>query len=307
MWPNPSWQPMPPMDFTFTLEAPPIENRKGGISFTNIASLLAETILPPIALNGIAQSPRLRSRVISSPIDRQVGYINRSISMSMIDRYKKKGGFIQLLILLETTGSEKREKFLKMIADENPAWESEIKKKMLSLDRILSWNQSYLMEILPRIPFQSIATIIAALPTEKQSILTASLSFQDRKKVEDFLKEKKPAAGEVNSAIMKMMSEIRAMVAGGQLKFEKFDQEMVIPENIEDLLSSGRPMISDKEVEAHFASAPAGTPGAGNGGASSEELTQLRKKLVQLSQENQRLSQENVVLKDKLDQIKKIA
>ena len=41
--------------------------------------------------------------------------------MSMIDRYKKKGGFLQLLNLLETTGGEKREKFLKMIAEENPA------------------------------------------------------------------------------------------------------------------------------------------------------------------------------------------
>jgi hypothetical protein len=228
--------------------------------------------------------------------------------MSMIDRYKKKGGFIQLLILLETTGAEKREKFLKMIADENPAWEVEIKKKMLSMERILTWNQSYLMEILPRIPFQSIAAVISALPAEKQKILSEALSFQERKKVEDFLKEKKPAPGEVNSAIMKFMSEIRAMVAGGQLKFEKFDPDMAIPENIEETLSSGRVPISDKDVAAHFAQAPAGTPGASSaGGASSEELTQLRRKLVQLSQDVQRLTQENTVLRDKLDQIKKIA
>lgn len=230
--------------------------------------------------------------------------------MSMIDRYKKKGGFVQLLNLLETTGTEKREKFLKMIADENPAWESEIKKKMLSIERICGWNQSYLMEIFPRIPFQSIAAIVSVLPPDKQGVFLGALSFADRKKTDDFLKEKKPAPGEVNSAVMKLMSEIRAMVAGGQLKFEKFDPEMVIPENIEDQLSSGRAAVSDKEVEAHFQSASnsgSGSNAAAGGGASSEEMTQLRRKLVQLSQENQKLSQDNHVMKEKLEQIKKIA
>ena len=65
--------------------------------------------------------------------------------MGMLDRYKKKGGFIQLLNLIETTASPKAEKFLKMIGEESPAWEAEIKKKVLSIDRLATWNQSYLM------------------------------------------------------------------------------------------------------------------------------------------------------------------
>lgn len=224
--------------------------------------------------------------------------------MSMIDRYKKKGGFVQLLNLLETTGGEKRDKFLKMIADENAAWEVELKKKMLSLDRICGWNPTFLMEILPRIPIQSLAAIISAVPPEKATALQNGLGFAEKRKIEEALKEKKPAPGEVNSAVMKLMSEIRAMVASGALKFEKFDPDMVVAENIEEQLSSGRPLVSDKDVEIAFASTPAA---AGSSPQSSEELTQLRRKIVQISQENQRLQQEITGLKDRLEQIKKIA
>ena len=142
--------------------------------------------------------------------------------MGMLDRYKKKGGFVQLLNLLETTGTEKREKFLKMIADENPAWESEIKKKMLTLERICSWNPSYLMEIFPRVPGQTIFAVISGLAPEKAQIFVGALPFAERKKAEDFLKEKKPTQGEVNSSSMRLMTEIRTMVEMGLLKFEKF-------------------------------------------------------------------------------------
>lgn len=223
--------------------------------------------------------------------------------MSMLDRYKKKGGFIQLLVLLETTGPEKRDKFLKLIAEESPYWEVEIKKKMLSVERICSWNVTYLMEILARIPAAQLAAFISGLPQEKQTIFISALGFKDKKTVEDSLKEKAPAAqGEVNSAVMKLMTVIREMVASGVLKFEKFDPDMVIPENMEEQLAAGKPIVTDKDMEALFQPAPTGTPPQ-----VTEELNQLRRKLVQLTQENHRLTAESLTLKDKLEQIKKIA
>ena len=80
--------------------------------------------------------------------------------MSMIDRYKKHGGFVQLLQLIETTEHAKSEKFLKMIAEENPVWEAEIRKKVLSIDRLLGWNQTYLMEFLPRLSAKAVQKVI---------------------------------------------------------------------------------------------------------------------------------------------------
>lgn len=226
--------------------------------------------------------------------------------MSMIDRYKKKGGFVQLVILIETTGPDKREKFLKMIADENPTWEAAIKNKMLTLDRISNWNQSFLMEFMPQIPAMVTACALFPLAEDKKQKILGALSFGDRKKVDEVLKDHKPNSGEIVSSQNKIFTEIRTMVASNKLKFEKFDETLVIPENYEEMLMSGAADIPvSHEVISEVAHSPSHTSVAstsGNGG--SEELTLLRRKLVALTQETTFLKKENKELKEKLEGIK---
>ncbi|MBX2994714.1 MAG: hypothetical protein KF681_07825 [Bdellovibrionaceae bacterium] len=229
--------------------------------------------------------------------------------MAMIDRYKKKGGFVQLLNLIETTAPAKAEKFLQMIAEESPVWEAEIRKKCISLDRMSTWNQTYLMEVFPRLTPNVIGTALSSLPEEKKQIFLGALAFSERRKVEDFLKEAKPQPGEVASCQMKIINEVRAMVSQGALKLDKVDAELAIPENIEDQLNSGMsPSASAKDIDVAFDSvaASAGVPASG-GGSSSEELMLLRKKIVSLTQENQLLKQQLQTMKDKLDTIRKAA
>jgi flagellar motor switch protein FliG len=60
--------------------------------------------------------------------------------MSSISRYKKAGGFIQLVSLIETFGAPKREKFIEMIDAESPVWAKALRDKMLSIERIFSWS-----------------------------------------------------------------------------------------------------------------------------------------------------------------------
>lgn len=229
--------------------------------------------------------------------------------MSMIDRYRKKGGFVQLLILIETTGKEKQEKFMKMILDESPAWESEIRKRLLSVDKILSWNPTYLAEIFPRIQPLQLAMVVGGLPPEKADAFMKVLTFKEKKGVEDILKDKKPTPGETSAGVMKLFSEIRKMEVEGSLKFEKFDEAMVIPEDIEERLGKGGGVSfvpsNPKEIEAQVAAM--GVPPAGVPSNVAEELTALRRKLVQLTQENQKLHVDNTAMKEKLDQIRKIA
>lgn len=275
-----------------------------GIFTINTANSSVE-IPTPAKLNTTARIPNKSPQISSENVDKYQDN-KKELRMSMIERYKKKGGFIQLLNLIETTGTEKREKFLKLIAEESTAWEAEIRKKMVTLDRILSWPQPQLAEVLPRINAMTLGALISSLPPEKQAVLMAILSFSEKRKIEEFLKDKKPNPGEAGAAYMKLVSEIRSMVASGHLKFEKFDEELVIPENIEELLNGAKaPMMSKKEVNAavaQFEPVPAGlAPNV------AEELTQLRKKIVMLSQDNVKLQQENHQMKDKLDQIKKIA
>lgn len=231
--------------------------------------------------------------------------------MSMIDRYRKKGGFVQLLNLIETTGKEKQEKFLKMIGDESPAWESEVRKRILTIDKILSWNPTYLAEIFPRVPPLQLAMVVGGLAEDKAGHFMKVLTFKERRQVEELLKEKNPSPGETSSGLMKLFAEIRKMEQEGSLKFEKFDQEMVIPEDIEEKLGKGVSITSFSTITSstEATTAAGGSPAVSGGIPSNvaEELTTLRRKLVQLTQENHRLNQENTTMKDKLDQIKKIA
>ena len=256
--------------------------------------------------------------------------------MGMLDRYKKKGGFIQLLNLIETTASPKAEKFLKMIGEESPAWESEIKKKVISMDRLATWNQSYLMEIFPRLTPAVISTAICQLPPEKQQIFLGALPFVERRKTEDLMKEHQHNAGEVASCQTKLLTEVRTMVGLGLLKFEKIDPDLVVPENIEDVLNSGG---TNSFVTAAFESEATGshaipahaTPAAPHGNVApsahgstpaqsatapaaaptaapnSDELLQLRRRVMALTQENQTLKTQLQGFKEKLDQIRKFA
>jgi len=225
--------------------------------------------------------------------------------MSMIDRYKKRGGFLQLVQLIETTSSPKREQFLKMIADENPAWESAVKQKMLTIERMATWNASYLMEFFPTLPHMAIACGIHPFPEDKRTIFLSSLSFGDRKKVEAILKEHKPNSGEIASSQMKIIGEVRKMVAAGKLKFEKFDADLAIQEDIEEALRSGAFITNintDAATEADLAgAAPEGNTSSVGGGG---EALALRRKVVALTQENTRLMKENKDLKEKLDSIR---
>lgn len=229
--------------------------------------------------------------------------------MSTLDRYRKAGGFVQLLNLIETSGPAKAEKFLKLIAEESPVWEAEIRKKALSIDRLLTWNQTYLMEVFPRIPSNIVATAIAPLPPEKQQIILGSLGFSDRRRVEDTLRDTKPNPGEIASCQTKVLNEIRTMVASGHLKFEKADPELVIPENIEEMLNSGGVLTPLTPMPGEIPAAAGSAPSTGGAGvpSPSEELLQLRRRVMALTQENQLLKQQLQTMKDKLDQIRKAA
>ncbi len=243
--------------------------------------------------------------------------------MSMIDRYRKKGGFQQLLNLIETTGKDKQEKFLKIIADENPLWESEVRKRLLTIDKILTWPADSLAEIFPRIQAIQLAMLIGGLPPEKYEAFMAVMTFKEKRVIETTLKEKIPTSGETSAGIMKLYSEIRKMEAEGSLKFDKFDSEMTVPENIEDRLGKGLETgahvnketnsgadtgsISKATTATQTAAAFVGSPVSGSSPQMAEEIGVLRRKLIQLNQENQKLLHENSSMKNKLEQIKKIA
>lgn len=237
--------------------------------------------------------------------------------MSMLDRYKKKGGFIQLLILIETSSKSKQEQFLNLIAQENPHWEETIKKKTITLDRILSWDQTYVGEILSRVQPLTVAVAFRGFPQDKLDFIFSCFSSTDKRKIQNLISETQPSPGEILTCGMKVITEVRELMKTGVLKMEKIDPDLMIPDNIEDILntkvSSNTVANIDEAIQETKSAKPSSSKEAtvtvSGGGHENllHEIETLKKKVLVFTNENNHLKSENAVLKSKLEQIKKIA
>jgi hypothetical protein len=235
----------------------------------------------------------------------------------MLSRYQKSGGFIQLLKLIEGFGPQKQEKFLLMIENENPLWAQAIKEKMISVKKIFSWDGVYIGEVVVRLPDLTIATALSGLSEEAKNETFKTLDFGHKKRIDELMQEKTPSDGEINSAFLRIVNEVRDMITQGALKVDKIDPNLHIVEKIEEKLAEGKINTSltqtDSNTEENSSEgvkldfSMAETMNRKEGSLSSTDLRKLQAKLVKLGQENNQLKAENKILKDKLTQIKKIA
>lgn len=229
--------------------------------------------------------------------------------MGMLDRYKKKGGFFQLLQLLETSPIAKREQFLGLIAAESPAWEEALRKRIITITRVYSWDTQFLVEVFSRLPPLTLANALHGNPVDQNEALLSCLPPISKRKINDLMAESNPSPAEKSTCVAKIISEVRGFVAQGIIKLEKVDPDLLVPENIEEILNvSG--FISPSHEQEVLSREPKTTVAeveqTSNNGIQNE-IDFLRRKVNQLNAEINALKHENSVLKDKLSQIKKIA
>ncbi len=235
--------------------------------------------------------------------------------MGMLDRYKKKNGFVQLLILIETSGKQKQEQFLTLIGQESKSWEEGIRKYMLSIDRILGWDVQYRAEIFSRVQPLTLATVLHGMTNEQLEGMLSCISISEKRKIIGMIGERNPTPAEKSTCVMKVITEVRGFSMGGVLKLDKVDPEMAIPENIEDILinqknntATSAELVFPEESEAK---APLNFDGKHEAAPanrhSSEEVEFLKRKVNHLMSENNTLKHDLNVVRNKLEQIKKIA
>ena len=231
--------------------------------------------------------------------------------MSSLQRYKKSGGFYQLLSLIETFGPQKREKFLEMIDGESAPWAAAIRDKMLSLDRIFAWPDQVLVEVFKRLPVKSQAFALQGMKDEHKAKIMQFYSSSEQRRLDDVLDEGKPKPEEIQATLLKLVELARKMIHERELNPEKFDAGLVIPEDIESKLESQNNAIPR---ERRFEAAPVEMPATahpshaqteGTGGVS-PEMFQLQRTLAALLKENKMLKDEVRSLQSRLDQIKKM-
>jgi hypothetical protein len=225
--------------------------------------------------------------------------------MGIVDRYKKAGGFIQLVQVIETCNLKKRDQFMGIIAQENPKWADAINEKCLSFEKIISWKAEIILDVMASVNMLSFSAALKSLSSEQVESFLVKVSHQDRKKIEIALKESNPNPNEIASSVMKVISETRNLLVQGSLKADKIDSQLVIPDDFESWLEKNEHSaqsgtgLSFEGPNLNFNTASSNTVGA--------DVDKLQKKLVLLTKEFQTLKNENQVMKDKLEKIKKIA
>ena len=230
--------------------------------------------------------------------------------MGMLDRYKKKGGFFQLLQLIETSPSKKQEQFLSLIAGESPVWEETLRKKILTIEKVYSWDSQYLSEIFSRLQPLTLSMALKGNAEEQVESLLGCLPPISKRKITDLMAESNPTPAERGTCVMKILTEVRGFVSQGIIKLEKVDPELHIPENIEEILNTNMVSISTPTFETSSEPSVDGSPAPvaeAHSAGNQHEVDFLKRKCNQLASEVNALKHENSVLKDKLSQIKRIA
>lgn len=254
--------------------------------------------------------------------------------MSMLDRYRKSGGFYQLVSLVETCPPAKQEKFLEIIRSESQSWADAVKTKMLDAPRIFSWRDETLSEIFGTLQDLTIAIILHAASEDLKRRIYATMTPSRKRKVDDLFETSKPTPGEIATMHIKLVETVRKMAHDGYLRFDKIDPDLYFDEKIEEVLNRVQPFAASSTANS-TASAPSnvkseftieydashehesaghtthgvvsGAPSQTSASVDSLELASLRKKITELSKENSVLRHELSVAKNKLEQIKKIA
>lgn len=153
--------------------------------------------------------------------------------MSMLSRFRKPGGFMQLLALIESCDPTKQKNLLGLVGAEDPGWAHLLKTKALSLDRILSWPTEVLMEITVVLPDRVLAMAYKAMNEgEQQDRWLSSLSDFKAKEIQELAGNIETSVNEEHAAVIKIIQTVRELEANGKLKFAKFAPELVVDPRI---------------------------------------------------------------------------
>lgn len=148
--------------------------------------------------------------------------------MSMLARYRKPGGFLQLLTLIETCEPTKQAKLLDLVGNEDPGWAVLVKTKTITLPKIINWKVEALMEVTYHLPEKILATVIFSQPEAIQEKIIKSLPPTKTREVKSLLGIIKPTPGEQNAAMIKMIQIIRDLDKAGKINLGLIDPSLAI-------------------------------------------------------------------------------
>ena len=147
--------------------------------------------------------------------------------MSMLARYKKPGGVQQLVALLESCLSKKRELLLNTIMAEDKEFGNMIRAKLLTVEKIFRWDPLFVCEVTTQLSERTLAVVLKGLPPEAFAIATHTMRDLKKREVVNLLEVLKPTAVEIESAQIKLVEKARELEKQGGIKLDENDMPVV--------------------------------------------------------------------------------
>jgi flagellar motor switch protein FliG len=152
--------------------------------------------------------------------------------MSKLSRFKKNGGFQQLLMLIESCEPEKQKSLLQMVASEDPGWAHLIKVKALTFGRIIQWPVDILMEITPQLQDNSLAIIYRmcqSLPDKNlENHFLKSLPDLKAREIVELSNSIRFTNSDQIATTIRLLQVIRDLESKGKINFSTFDPSLNI-------------------------------------------------------------------------------
>ena len=146
--------------------------------------------------------------------------------MSLLNRFKKQGGFIQLLQLIESTEPSKQKSLLHLVGQEDPGWAHLVRLKSLTADRILNWPNEVLSKILSHLSSPVIAVLYNNGSESQRTKILLCLPQRIVREVQELATNIPSGTSEVTTAQLKLVQTSRDLNNSGQIDFLKFDPSL---------------------------------------------------------------------------------
>lgn len=147
--------------------------------------------------------------------------------MSMLARYRKPGGVQQLVALLESCLTKKREVLLNTICTEDKDFGAMIKSKILTMEKVFSWDPLVISEATTRLSERTLAIALKGLPPEAFQKATHTMRDLKKREVTNLLEVLKPTAIEIESAHIKLIEKVRELEREGSIKLDENDNPVI--------------------------------------------------------------------------------
>lgn len=152
--------------------------------------------------------------------------------MSMLNRFRKPGGFHQLLALIEGCEPEKQKNLLSLIGNEDPGWAHLVKLKALSFERIMKWPIEILMEISPHVPEKiQIAALCKMTDPIKEKWFKSIIGLK-QKEIRQSCTEAQPLPSEQQAATIKIVQIVRELEEKGLIKLSQIDPSLQLDKRL---------------------------------------------------------------------------